>query len=478
MFDPACDCGTGDCCQDHYPEPGCNDPECEASVCSYDPYCCTYGWDSICVAEAMTDPACDCPSGGWTLVAEYLDVPHTKELHPRPWVFGIYPVYNFVGELSPWLMVEPGQEYFLSVVSDPSVGGCPGIAGWMASPDVPPGDATYWQDTGAGFMVGGYAADLAFCLYGMPAGAPPNDCNENGVPDECDISTDFGPWYYCDPEVSECGLDCNYNCIPDECDESVEPCLFGMNIKGGACPAPFNRTSNGVTPIYLVGTEEYDVMDVDLSTIRLMRVDGVGGGVAPHEGPPGPSSQYGDWDAPFFGEEMCECPDTDPTPDGITDIMMKFDSDLMNELLEMDDLMPGALVPLKITGNLYNGCAIVAYDCVRLVPPGSSPGLLMVMSEPASDAWVDVTPLDDTLDGGGWTTFQRTYPSSTVVTLRAEERLGDLRLVGWYVDGVFQTHDNRLFLTITEAETTATVVYEGATSDHAGPTESTSSMAP
>jgi hypothetical protein len=408
-------------------------------------------------------------------VAEYLDVPHSKELHPRPWVFGIYPVYNFVGQLSPWFMVDPGQEYYVSVTSDPSVGGCAGIAGWMASPDVPPGDAAYWQDTGSGFMPGGYAADLAFCLYGMPAGAPPNDCNENGVPDECDISSDFGPWYFCDPEVSDCSLDCNYNCIPDECEEGVEPYVLALDIKPESCPNSFNRDNNGVLPIALVGTEEWDMMDVDISTLRLSRADGVGGEVAPYEGPPGPSTVYEDVASPFYGEG-CEC--AEGGPDGMMDISMKFQTELVNEVLEMADLMPGALIPLVLTGNLNNGCAFVAYDCVRLVPPGTAPGMLMVTSDPSTGAWVYADPLDLTLDGGGWTEFQRGYPLSTVVTLRAEERLGDLRLAGWMVDGVMVTTDNTLFLTITEAETTATVVYQGATSDHVAPTQSAGSMAP
>ena len=462
--------GSGDCCIAH-PTPGCEDPVCEASVCGYDSYCCMYAWDSICAGEAATDPNCDCGGGGgFDLVATYTDVPHTKGLNPRPSVFGTYPVYDFVGELDPPFMTDPDQEYWMAVLGDPSVGGCAGTYGWMASPDAPPGDLQYYQDTGSGFAM--TDADLAFCLEGMPAGAPPNDCNENGIPDECDISMAFGPDFFCDPEVSECSTDCNYNYVPDECEEvPVEPYLYSMNIKGGACPAPFNRGSHGVTPIVLIGSEELDVMDVDISTLRLSRADGLGGELAPHEGPPGPHSTYGDWDSPFFPEESCECPPTDPEIDGIADIKMKFDSDLMAELLEMDDLLPGALVELKLTGYLNNGCAFVAYDCVRLVPQGAGEGMMHVVAARVQSryelhhAWVDVAPLDLTLDGGGWTAFDRVYPETTIVTLRAEERKGDLWLVGWKVNDVLVTSDNTLFLTITGEEQTVTVVYEEAATE-------------
>jgi hypothetical protein len=50
------------CCSAHS-WPGCDDPCCEASVCSYDPYCCNTEWDGICADEARSDPNCNCGGG-------------------------------------------------------------------------------------------------------------------------------------------------------------------------------------------------------------------------------------------------------------------------------------------------------------------------------------------------------------------------------------------------------------------------------
>lgn len=42
-----------DCCQ-HHPEPGCDDPGCEAAVCGFYPECCTDPWDESCTLYATT----------------------------------------------------------------------------------------------------------------------------------------------------------------------------------------------------------------------------------------------------------------------------------------------------------------------------------------------------------------------------------------------------------------------------------------
>lgn len=40
-----------DCCEEH-PEPGCDEPTCEASVCAADPECCDVSWDQSCALFA------------------------------------------------------------------------------------------------------------------------------------------------------------------------------------------------------------------------------------------------------------------------------------------------------------------------------------------------------------------------------------------------------------------------------------------
>lgn len=70
-FDETCstceaDCGecndAGDCCFANG-SPGCSDPAVEGCVCSYDSYCCSTSWDSLC-ADEVEDYGCGSCSGG------------------------------------------------------------------------------------------------------------------------------------------------------------------------------------------------------------------------------------------------------------------------------------------------------------------------------------------------------------------------------------------------------------------------------
>ena len=149
--------------------------------------------------------------------------------------------------------------------------------------------------------------------------------------------------------------------------------------------------------------------------------------MAPNEGPPGPHSVFADVATPFEGKEPCDCHDLEG--DGILDLSMKFITDEMVEALQLDDLPAGDLVQLVVNGTLLDGTPFSASDCIRLVPPGTPPGVMAIGSN-LLGVFIAVTPLDETLDGGGFTNFNRAFPQGSVVTLTAPQTH-----LGWVFDG-------------------------------------------
>ena len=109
---------------------------------------------------------------------------------------------------------------------------------------------------------------------------------------------------------------------------------------------------------------------------------------------------------------------------------MKFKTDNVVPALQLNDLPAGALVELVVSGNLLDGTPFSGRDCVRLVPPGTPPGALAVGSNLAG-AWIDIGPLDLQLDGGGFANYERTFPTTTIVTLTAPLVQEGWVFIGW-----------------------------------------------
>jgi len=66
-----------------------------------------------------------------------------------------------------------------------------------------------------------------------PGSAPSNDCNQDGVPDECNIDIAFGGYCFPLPPLFTCSTDYNGNGVPDECE------LCGdFTAPGGTNPYP------------------------------------------------------------------------------------------------------------------------------------------------------------------------------------------------------------------------------------------------
>jgi hypothetical protein len=142
----------------------------------------------------------------------------------------------------------------------------------------------------------------------------------------------------------------------DDCAVSVH-----LDIRPRGCPNPFNPRSMGYLPAALLGTEIFDVADIDLATLEIARADGVGGSVAPHEGWPGPHATYADVATPFNGE-VCDCHTL--AEDGIVDLRFVFAIDELVAALELNGLSPGETVELVVTGELLDGTLFEAHDCI------------------------------------------------------------------------------------------------------------------
>ena len=198
------------------------------------------------------------------------------------------------------------------------------------------------------------------------------DCNNNGIPDDCDIDCDAPG---CMPP---CGgsEDCNDNAIPDECDIDSgtsrdangngipDECELALDIKPRSCPNPVNLRSQGVLPVALIGSELFDVTQVDVDSLALARADGVGGSVAPLTGPRRLRPRVADVATAFDGEP-CECHDIGP--DGIDDLVLKFSTPEMVETLELGSLPRGTSVMLTLSGSLLDGTEFEASDCIVIV---------------------------------------------------------------------------------------------------------------
>ncbi len=236
-------------------------------------------------------------------------------------------------------------------------------------------------------------------------------------------------------------------------------------IKQGVCPAPVNPASRGLTPMLLVGDEDFDVSQIDLSSLELTRCDGVGDAVAPHSGPPGPGARIVDLNHPNVdevgcgdGQVPCAC-NADQSSDGIDDLELKFDTSDMTEAFMLDGEPTGVPITLFLTGELADGSQFVAADCIRTVGPPVPPGMLLVGAT-VPNVWVGVTPLDLIFDGGGFASFERSYPLGSVVELSAPTTYNGWVFLGWDLNDLpVDDLGSTAFIAVTDETTTAFARY-------------------
>jgi len=137
---------------------------------------------------------------------------------------------------------------------------------------------------------------------------------------------------------------------------TLEENLVSVDIKPGSCPNPLNRKSKGVLPIAICGNEEFDVMNIDPGSLRLMR-DGSSGFVRPIRW------NYEDVATPYLGEDG-DCHDLNE--DGYLDITLKFKIQEIVSNLDLNSSAKG-VIPLSLFGNLkeeYGGTSLQGQDYI------------------------------------------------------------------------------------------------------------------
>jgi hypothetical protein len=130
-----------------------------------------------------------------------------------------------------------------------------------------------------------------------------------------------------------------------------------MDIRPGACPNRLNPRWHRRIKVALHGTEDFDVADVDLASVRLYDATFSKSGV------PARRSKVRRAGKPAINGESCECPPRGQ--DEFADLLFTFSAADLARLVGRRHL--GEDVVLVLSGRLHDGIAFTARDCVRIV---------------------------------------------------------------------------------------------------------------
>ncbi len=168
----------------------------------------------------------------------------------------------------------------------------------------------------------------------------------NGIIDVYDATTDPPTW------IDEIMQD-NANVATLPCPTAASEIEVAVDIKPGSCPNQLNVKSKGVLKVAILGTEDFDVLDIDPRTIQFE-------GVGPRHW------KVRDVATPYDADTMqggrLDC--TKKGPDGFLDLTLKFRTqDIVGAIGSVSN---GACLVLMLTGELFDGTPIWGDDVVRI----------------------------------------------------------------------------------------------------------------
>ncbi len=121
-----------------------------------------------------------------------------------------------------------------------------------------------------------------------------------------------------------------------------------------APPGPSKHTA--VLPVAILGTVDFDIANIDPATVMLAGIPPLRWNVEDVATP--------------VGDGAAECGCTTAGPDGIMDMTFKFEKDLI--VATLGSVENGDVIPLTITGMLYDGTPIEGSDCILIRKAKSS----------------------------------------------------------------------------------------------------------
>ena len=126
--------------------------------------------------------------------------------------------------------------------------------------------------------------------------------------------------------------------------------VVAIDIKPESCPNPFRANSHGWIPVAILGSDQFDVTEVDLASVRLEDV-------APRQ------SDFEDVATPF-GSTVKSCKDcTVKGPDGFLDLTLKFKAADLSKALGSSK--NGSCHVLTLSGVLLDGTSFTGQDVIR-----------------------------------------------------------------------------------------------------------------
>jgi len=131
-----------------------------------------------------------------------------------------------------------------------------------------------------------------------------------------------------------------------------------FDIKPKSCPNPLNvNEKKGVLPVAILGTADFDVTQVDLTSIKLEGISPLRSALEDVATP----------FVPFIGKRLAtDC--TDAGADGFLDLILKFDNQAI--VAALGPVTDKEVRVLKLTGNLkpeFGGIPIVGEDVVIIL---------------------------------------------------------------------------------------------------------------